>query len=91
MLECVTKQSQVLAPPTFLTTAPLQSFLFSPLSSEAQMLKLQGFNYKTHDFHTFSYFSCNIRNNFPQDIRHSATLSSFKAKPKTFLFTKYFT
>ena len=29
-------------------------------------------------------------NNLPQDIRHSATLSSFKTQLKTFLFSEYF-
>ena len=32
----------------------------------------------------------NIWNNLPQDIRHSATLSSFKSQLKTFLFSEYF-
>ena len=32
-----------------------------------------------------SHFGPNIWNNLPQDIRHSATLSSFKSKLKTFL------
>ena len=31
-----------------------------------------------------------IWNNLPQDIRHSATLSSFKSELKTFLFSEYF-
>ena len=31
-----------------------------------------------------------IWNNLPQDIRHSATLSSFKSQLKTFLFSEYF-
>ena len=34
--------------------------------------------------------SSHIRNNLPQDIRHSATLSSFKSQLKTFLFSEYF-
>ena len=29
-------------------------------------------------------------NSLPQDIRHCSTLSSFKAKLKTFLFSQYF-
>ena len=36
------------------------------------------FNRKTHGFRTFSHFGPHIWNNLPQDIRHSATLSSFK-------------
>ena len=47
------------------------------------MLKIQRFNRKTHGFRTFSHFSPHIRNNLPQDIRHSATLSSFKSQLKT--------
>ena len=43
----------------------------------------------THNFHTFSHFGPHIWNNLPQDIRHSATLSSFNTKLKTFL-VEYF-
>ena len=39
---------------------------------------------------TFSHFGPHIWNNLPQDIRHSATLSSFKSQLKTFLFSEYF-
>ena len=39
---------------------------------------------------TFSCFGPHIRNWFPQDLRHCSTLSSFKAKLKTFLFSQYF-
>ena len=59
-------------------------------SSDTSMLKLQCFNHKTHGFHTFSHFGPHIWNNLPQDIRHSATLSSFKSQLKTFLFSEYF-
>ena len=58
--------------------------------SDTRMLKLQRFNCKTHGFRTFSHFGPHIWNNLPQDIRHSATLSSFKSKLKTFLFSEYF-
>ena len=65
--------------------------LYSPSrfrsSSDTRMLKLQRFNRKTHGFRTFSHFGPHIWNNFPQDIRHSATLSSFNSKLKTFLFS----
>ena len=69
--------------------------LYSPSSSlrsssDTRMLKLQRFNRKTHGFRTFSHFGPHIWNNLPQDIRHSATLSSFKSKLKTFLFSEYF-
>ena len=59
-------------------------------SSDTCMLKLQRFNRKTHGFHTFSHFGPHIWNNLPQDIRHSATLFSFKSKLKTFFFSEYF-
>ena len=59
-------------------------------SSDTRMLKIQRFNRKTHGFRTFSQFGPYIWNNLPQDIRHSATLSSFKSQLKTFLFSEYF-
>ena len=59
-------------------------------SSDTPMLKIQRFNRKTHGFRTFSHFGPHIWNNLPQDIRHSATLSSFKSQLKTFLFSEYF-
>ena len=59
-------------------------------SSDTCMLKIQRFNHKTHGFHTFSHFRPHIWNNLPQDIRNSATLSSFKSQLKTFLFSEYF-
>ena len=49
-------------------------------SSDTCMLKIQRFNHKTHGFRTFSHFGPHIWNNLPQDIRHSATLSSFKSQ-----------
>ena len=52
-------------------------------SSDTRMLKLLRFNRKTHGFRTFSHFVPHIWNNLPQDIRHSATLSSSKSKLKT--------
>ena len=69
--------------------------LYSPFrylrsSSDTRMLKIQRFNRKTHGFRTFSHFGPHIWKNLPQDIRHSATLSSFKSQPKTFLFSEYF-
>ena len=39
---------------------------------------------KTHGFHTFSCFGPHIWNSLLQDLRHCSTLSSFKAKLKTF-------
>ena len=35
-------------------------------SSETCILKLQCFNYKTHGFHSFSYFGLHIWNNLPK-------------------------
>ena len=60
-------------------------------SSDTHMLKIQCcINHKTHGFRTFSDFGPHIWNNLPRDIRHSATLSSFKSQLKTFLFSEYF-
>ena len=59
-------------------------------SSDTRMLKTKRFNRKTHGFRTFSHFGPHIWNNLPQDIRHSATLSSLKSQLKTFLFSEYF-
>ena len=59
-------------------------------SSDTCMLKIQRFNCKTHGFRTFSHFGPHRWNNLPRDIRHSATLSSFKIQLKTFLFSEYF-
>ena len=44
---------------------------------------------KTHGFRTFSCFGPHIWNSPPQDHGHCSTLSSFKAKLKTF-FSLYF-
>ena len=59
-------------------------------SSDTCMLKIQRFNRKTHGFRTFSHFGTHTWHNLPQDIRHSATLSSFKSQRKTFHFSEYF-
>ena len=67
--------------------SPSRSLRTSP---DTRMLEIQRFNRKTHGFHTFSHFGPHIWNNLPQDIRHSATLSSFKSQLKTFLFSEYF-
>ena len=53
--------------------------------------KIQQYKRKTHGFRTFScLFGRHIWNSLPQDLRHCSTLSSFKAKLKTFLFSQYF-
>ena len=44
-------------------------------SSDTRMLEIQKYKRKTHGFRTFS---------------HCSSLSSFKAKLKTFLFSQYF-
>ena len=59
-------------------------------SSDTCMLEIQQNKCKTHGFRTFSCFGPHIWNSLPQDLRHCSTLSSFKAKLKTFLFSQYF-
>ena len=59
-------------------------------SSDTRMLKIQQYKRKTHGFRTFSCFGPHIWNSLPQDLRHCSTLSFFKAKLKTFLFSQYF-
>ena len=52
--------------------------------------EIQQYKRKTHGFCTFSCFGPHIWNSLPQDLRHCSTLSSSKAKLKTFLFSQYF-
>ena len=59
-------------------------------SSDTRMLDIQQYKRKTHGFRTFSCFGPHIWNSLPQDLRHCSTLSAFKAKLKTFLFSRYF-
>ena len=59
-------------------------------SFDTRMLKIQQYKRKTHGFRTFSCFGPHIWNSLPQDFKHCSTLSSFKAKLKTFLFSQYF-
>ena len=59
-------------------------------SSDTCMLEIQQYKCKTHGFCTFSCFGPHIWNSLPQDLRHCSTLSSFKAKLNTFLFSQYF-
>ena len=59
-------------------------------SSDTRMLEIQQYKRKTHGFRTFSCFGPPIWNSLTQDLRHCSTLSSFKAKLKTFLFSQYF-
>ena len=60
-------------------------------SSDTRMLKIQQYKRKSHaGFRAFSCFGPHIWNSLPQDLRHCSTLSSFKAKLKTFLFSQYF-
>ena len=59
-------------------------------SSDTRMLEIQKYKRKTHGFRTFSCFGPHIWNSLPQDLRHCSTLSSFKAKLKTFLSSQYF-
>ena len=55
-------------------------------SSDTHMLKIQQYKRKSHGFCAFSCSGPHFRNSLPQDLRHCSTLSSFKAKLKTFLF-----
>ena len=59
-------------------------------SSDTRMLKVQRYKRKTHGFRAFSCFGPHIWNSLPQDLGHCSTLSSFKAKLETFLFSQYF-
>ena len=62
--------------------------LHSP--SDTRILEIQQYKCKIHGFRTFSCFGPHIWNSLPQDLRHCSTLSSFKAKLKTFPFSQYF-
>ena len=59
-------------------------------SSDTRVLKTQQYKRKSHGFRTSSCFEPHIWNSLPQDLRHCSTLSSFKAKLKTSLFSQYF-
>ena len=59
-------------------------------SSDTRMLRIQQCRRKSRGFRAFSYFGPHIWDSLPQDLRHCSTLSSFKAKLKTFLFSQYF-
>ena len=59
-------------------------------SSDTRMLEIQQYKRKTHGSLTFSCFGPHIWNSLPQEFRHCSTLSSFKAKLKTFLFSQHF-
>ena len=75
---------------SFWAATPLQSFLLSPLfvrHTHAQNPTPQPQNPWLSHFLTLCP---HILNNLPQDIRHSATLSSLKSQLKTFLFSEYF-
>ena len=89
---CMCYNAITCSAPSYLTEL---LYLYSPsrslrFSTDTRMLKIQRFNCKTHGFRTFSHFGPHIWNNLPQDIRHSATLSSFESQLKTFLFSEYF-
>ena len=74
------------------TAACLHSVSYTTLlACDTCMLEIQQYKRKTHGFRTFSCFGPHIWNSLPQDpLRHCSTLSSFKAKLKTFLFSQYF-
>ena len=50
------------------------------------MLKIQQYKHTTPGFRTFSCFGPHIWNSLPQELSRCSTMSSFKAKLKTFLF-----
>ena len=58
-------------------------------SSDTRMLKIQQYKRKPRGFRTLSCFGPHIWNSLPQDLRHCSTLSSFKAKLKTFRLTVF--
>ena len=73
------------------TAACLHSVSYATLFFwKPRMLEIQQYKGKTHGFRTFSCFGPHIWNSLPQDLRCCSTLSSFKAKLKTFLFSQYF-
>ena len=59
-------------------------------SSDIHMLEIEQYKRKTHGFRTFSCFGPHIWNSLPQGLRHCSTLSSCKAKLKTYLFSQNF-
>ena len=59
-------------------------------SSDTRMLEIQQYKRETHGFRNSSCFGPHIWNSLPQDLRHCSTLSSFKVKLKTSLFSQYF-
>ena len=59
-------------------------------SSDTCVLKIHHYKCKSHGFRAFSCFGPLIWNSLPHDLRHCSTLSPFKAKLKTFLFSQYF-
>ena len=74
----------------YVYTPSLHSCCTLHSSSDTHMLEIQQYKRKTHGFLTFSCFGPHIWNSLPQDRRHCSTLSSFKARLKTFLFSQYF-
>ena len=58
-------------------------------STDTRMLEIQQYKRKTRDFRIFSCSVPHIWNSLLQDLTHCSTLSSFKAKLKTFLFSQY--
>ena len=68
----------------------LHVYTLSHTSSDICILKIQQYKRKTHGFRAFFCFGPHIWNSLPQDLKHCSTLSSFKAKLKTFLISQYF-
>ena len=60
------------------------------LRSASDIRKFQeiGYKRKAHGFRSFQVYGPHIWNQLPREIRYSESLSSFKAKLKTFLFDR---
>jgi len=61
-----------------------------PSSSDAHMLRLWCFTCRTCGFRAFSRFSPCVWNGLPLNMGHSAALSFFRNRCKTFLFSECF-
>ena len=58
-------------------------------SSDTRMAEIPTIETQDHGFCTLSSFGPHIWNSLPHNLGHCSTLSSFKAKLKTFLFSQY--
>ena len=58
-------------------------------SSDTRMAEIPTIETQDHGFCTLSSFGPHIWNSHPHNLGQCSTLSSFKAKLKTFLFSQY--